>query len=347
MIQIEFNKAEMNALNYERYNHPHPRVQRKMEALWLKSQKLPHSQIAQITGISSKTLKRYLQDYVQGGIEKLKEVRFYQPQSALQAHHGSLEAYFKEHPPATIKKAMEKIAELTGIRRCPTQVRLFLKKMGMNFRKVGMISAKADVEVQEHFKTTLLEPRLEEAKAGLMAVLFVDAAHFVMAPFLGFLWCFQRLFLKAPSGRKRFNVLGALDAVTHHLTTITNESYINAMSVCDILWKLHRLYIDLPLTLVLDNARYQRCALVQELAKSLNIELLFLPPYSPNLNLIERLWKFVKKEWLYSKYYADFTSFKTAISNRISQTQTTHKGKLKSLLTLNFQTFKNASIITM
>ncbi len=79
-----------------------------------------------------------------------------------------------------------------------------------------MISAKAMISEQSRFKQEELEPRLEEAKAGARAVFFMDAAHFVLAPFLGFLWSFVRLFIQAPSGRQRFNVLGALNAITHH-----------------------------------------------------------------------------------------------------------------------------------
>jgi len=100
-----------------------------------------------------------------------------------------------------------------------------------------------------------------------------------------------------------------------------------------------------PITLFLDNARYQKCAVVLDLARSLQIELCFLPTYSPNLNLIERLWKFIKKDCLYSEYYADFASFKTAISESLSKTDTEHKSALDSLLTLKFQTFEKAQIV--
>jgi len=124
---------------------------------------------------------------------------------------------------------------------------------------------------------------------------FVDAAHFVMQPFLGFLWCFVRQFIQAPSGRKRFNVLGALHATSLQLVTVTNATYINAYSVAKLLCKLAVDFKDLPITLVMDNARYQRCYFIMDLATALGIELLFLPPYSPNLNLIERFWKYVKR----------------------------------------------------
>ena len=157
---------------------------------------------------------------------------------------------------------------------------------------------------------------------------FVDAAHFVLSSFLGLLWCFERLFIRAPAGRQRFNVLGALNAITHELVTVTNDTYINAQSVCELLRAIAALGLGVPITLVLDNARYQKCELVLALAEELNIELLYLPAYSPNLNLIERLWKFVKKKCLYSTYYANFKDFKQAISECLAQTHSTYKEEL-------------------
>lgn len=210
-----------------------------------------------------------------------------------------------------------------------------------------MVPSKADTDEQKAFKEEKLDPRLEEAKSGERVVFFVDAAHFVLAPFLGYLWSFTRLFVKAPAGRKRFNVLGALNAITHELITVTNDSYINAESFCDLLWKISKLNLEVPITLVLDNARYQKCLLVWELADSLNIDLLYLPSYSPNLNLIERLWKFVKKQCLYSKYYSEFDTFKNAISDCLAHTHDKHKQKLDSLLTLNFQTFEKVEFVNL
>ena len=170
----------------------------------------------------------------------------------------------------------------------------------------------------------------------------MDASHFVLAPFLGIVWCFARLFIKAPSGRQRFNVLGALNAITKELTTICNDTYITSLQVCQLIDKLVAQNIGIPITLVLDNARYQRCALVEEHALRLGVELLFLPSYSPNLNLIERYWKYVKKKCLYGKYYSAFEAFKHAISTCINQAPTQHRTELHSLLTLRFQTFETS-----
>jgi DDE superfamily endonuclease len=116
---------------------------------------------------------------------------------------------------------------------------------------------------------------LTEAQAEQRVVYFMDAAHVVFAPFLGDLWSCSRLFVRAPSGRKRFHVLGALNAITHEVVTVTNDSYINAQSVCTLLMQLAALHVNIPLTLVWDNARYQKCTVVQELAALLHIELLY------------------------------------------------------------------------
>ncbi len=97
---------------------------------------------------------------------------------------------------------------------------------------------------------------------------------------------------------------------------VTNDTYITADSVCELLRRIAKLNLGMPITLVLDNARYQKCNIVTALALQLNIELLYLPAYSPNLNLIERLWKFVKKKVLYSKYYPNFSEFRNAITDK-------------------------------
>ena len=344
MLNIEFSTAEIKALHYERFHHPHPRVQMKMEVVYFKSQQLPHHEICKLCGITGNTLLAYLRDYEAGGLERLKQLNFYQPSSQLMEYRQSLEELLKANPPATIKQARSLIAAETGIERSPTQIRNFLLRLGLKSRRVGMIPAKADVEKQAGFLEQELRPRLEEATAGLRKVFFVDAAHFVLAPFLGFLWSVARLFIKAPSGRQRFNVLGALDAVTKEIFLVTNQTYITSIQVCELLTQLAAaaVHTGLPITVVLDNARYQRCKLVMAHAASLGIELLFLPPYSPNLNLIERLWKFVKKQCLYSRYYDKFDNFKQAISDCLENASVKHKDELNSLLTLNFQTFEKA-----
>jgi transposase len=280
-----------------------------MEVLWLQSHGRSHDEIAALADVSRSTVPRYLNDYREGGLARLRRGRWHHPKSVLAEHQASLEEYFQKHPVRSAKQARAIPETQTGIRRGLTQVRHFLKdQRGLRWRKTGAIPVPPKKTVAEHARaqaTVLrekLEPRLKPARRGRRQVPFVGAAHFVFAPFLGFLWCVTRRFVRTASGRKRYNVLGALDAVTHQLIRVTNRDYINAESVCALLRAVAEARLGLPITLVLDNARYQKCAVVQTLAESLQMELLYLPGYSPNLNLIERLWRFRRTESLDSTY---------------------------------------------
>lgn len=165
-MQLEFSAAEREALNYERYHHPHPRVQRKMEVVWLKSLGKEEGEISQIAQVSLTTVYRYLASYRTGGLEKLKEIPFYRPQSDFATHKAQIEAHFRDHPPATMKEAAHRLAKLTGIKRSEPQVSQYLKSLGIKRRKVGMMPAKADAEQQAIFKQEQLEPVLAEAQQG-------------------------------------------------------------------------------------------------------------------------------------------------------------------------------------
>jgi transposase len=201
------------------------------------------------------------------------------------------------------------------------------------------------IETQAAFHDTELKPRLDAAQAGNGHVFFVDAAHFVFGTFLCCLWSFTRIFVRAASGRQRFNVLGAWNAVTRELIAVTNTTVVNTETMCELLRKIAALGLTGPITLVLDNARYQRNAVVQALATQLGIKLLYLPSYSPNLNLIERLWKFIKRRALYGRYHPSFAEFQAAIQQVIDDLSTTHAQSLKSLMTLNFQRFEDVSLM--
>jgi transposase len=345
MRTIPFTEDDLRAIAHERYYHPDPHVQRKMEVLWLKHHGQTHERIATLAGVSRSSVQRYLSEFLRGGLEEVRRCPWAGPTSALEEHRVSLDDHFRQHPPRSVREAQEAIRQRTGILRGLTQVRRFLRRLGLEPRKVAAVPVPPKKAPEEHareqrqFLDEKLGPVLSEARAGRRDVYFVDASHFVYAAFLGWLWCAARFFVRAASGRKRYNVLGALHAVSHRLIRVTNHSYINAESICALLRAVAQAGVGRPITLVLDNARYQKCALVQELARSLRIGLLYLPSYSPNLNLIERVWRFVKKQCLRAAYHDTYEAFTAAIDKCLGELDTTHKKDMDSLLTHEFQMF--------
>jgi transposase len=213
--------------------------------------------------------------------------------------------------------------------------------------KTGSIPSKADPVVQKEFLETTLEPAISAAKNDECELIFMDASHFVMGAFLGCLYCLTRIFIRTPSGRKRYNVLGAYNAITGVMTTVTNTTYINTSSVLELLGKLRLLHPGRKIKIVLDNAAYQRNWVVRWYATLLDIELIFLPSYSPNLNLIERYWKFLKKKCLYNQFYEDFESFCKAIDECMEKGRKEYKNELEKLMSLKFQSFENVQFLAV
>jgi len=151
MIRIEFKQQEIEQLEKERWQHPDPRVQRRLHALYYKAIGYAHQEIMRLVGVSAKTLRTFLHLYQQGGIEALKELHYRQPVSALAAHQTSIESEFRERPAKSMKEAVRRIKDRTGVERSRFQVSRYLKQIGMSRLKVGQIPDKADVEKQDEF----------------------------------------------------------------------------------------------------------------------------------------------------------------------------------------------------
>lgn len=181
--------------------------------------------------------------------------------------------------------------------------------------------------------------RRAKRKNSAHVLFFMDASHFVHGcDFLGGVYSKVRRFVRTFSGRQRYNVLGAINFATRKVHTVTNTTYITATEICQMLTSLASEYAGKKIHVVLDNARYQKCEAVTTLAHDLKIDLVYLPPYSPNLNLIERLWKFTKGK-LRVKYYSDFATFKNSIDSIIENTETVFKEQISSLIADKVQLF--------
>lgn len=344
---IHISEADANAAKYEMFEHADLIVQKRMLALRMKYLGFESQSIAEVLGCSRNTIGNYLSLYEQGGRQALKQLNYHQPKSKLDKHQAKVEAAFREQPPHSVREAAKRIKDLTGIKRSPGRVRAFLRRMGMKPRQTGQLPAKADPEQQRQFHDEQLQPLLEKARQGQCHVFFMDGVHFVLAAFVAILWCFERTFVKTAAGRFRLNVLGAIHATSKEFTGLYNTTYITAATVVQLLEKIAKKYAGLPIYFFLDNARYQHCKLVLQKATELGIQLIFLPPYSPNLNLIERLWKFVKAEVCAANYFENAESFQKAIIDFLNQLQRKPlKKQLQSRLSFNFQLFDHAQKLT-
>jgi len=129
MRRFTFAPEDLHSIRFERYHHPHPRVQQKMEVLWLKSQGFTHEDIARLAAVSRRSVQRYLDEFAGGGLERIRRLPWRGKPNELAGHRTSLEDYFLEHPPRSAREAQAAIERETGVRRGLTQVRAFLKKL--------------------------------------------------------------------------------------------------------------------------------------------------------------------------------------------------------------------------
>jgi len=346
MITLQLTNEQEAELCDNAFSNTNPKIRKKCFIVYLRSLGYSRQGIALIMKVDEDTVTNQVKLYATGGLPLLLKDNYRTPKSQLEPHIPQLKELFDKQPPHTVNQAIDMIEKETGVSLKNSACREFLKKIGLKCRRCGLVPGKA-ADDEEHqkkqreFHDEKLKPLLEEARQGKCTVLFVDAAHFVMGAFLGMLWCFTRKLLPSASGRKRHNVLGAYDPITHEAITVTNDTYINQVVFCEFLDKIAVAYAGtgLPITVVLDNARYQKCPSVIEKTKELGIHLLYLPPYSPNLNLIERLWRFVKKQVLYSTHYDKFASFKNSIDTCIAKLGSCYKAKMETLMTMSFQFF--------
>ena len=257
----------------------------------------------------------------------------------------------KRAPVCTIAKACDRIEKLTGIRRSPTQVRKFLKGLGLKWQRIRAIPVPPKKTLAEHvqdqaeFLDTQLKPKLDAAEAGQGHVFFVDAAHFVFGTFLCCLWSFTRIFVRAASGRQRFNVLGAWNAVTRELIAVTNTTVVNTETMCELLRKIADLGLSGPITLVLDNARYQAQRRGAGVGGSVGhhavVPAIVLSQPEPHRTTLE----VHEASRLYGRYHPTFRDFQAAIQEVLDGLSTKYSQQLASLMTLNFQQFDDVSLM--
>lgn len=154
MRHFEFSGDVLAEIQRDRFRHPDPLVQRRMEVLWLKAHGETHVRIAELAGLSRATVQRVLDQYETGGVQAVRTFCWHVPTSALPPHQPLLEGEFRQRPPHTVAEACQRIEQLTGVRRGPTQVREFLREtMGLRWRRVAAVPVPPKQTLPEHAAT--------------------------------------------------------------------------------------------------------------------------------------------------------------------------------------------------
>ena len=293
--------------------------------------------VAEALLIDRNTIRTYYRKYKKGGLEKLLQTRHLGSAGFLSVSEAKeLDVYLQEHLRLTAKSVAAYIEERWHIRYSERGVTALLHRLGYVYKKPKLIPGKANAKAQLDFLEKY--ERLKEDKQPDDLILFMDGVHPQHNPVMACGWIKRgvEFAVQSNTGRQRLNVNGAvnidsLETVCRFYDTINGEATIDLCKAIEERYpRAGTIYI------ICDNARYYRSKEVSKFLDASRIELVFLPPYAPNLNLIERYWRYFKKEVLYNHYYETFKEFKIACENFFSEPEK-HVGNLRALLTENFQ----------
>lgn len=335
-ISLNLTEETIMALHKEAMQHPNEKSRKRLMAIHYIARRMTADETAKLLGVSESIVDKWIAKYKKGGKVELLATHYDRQVGELKQKKDMFIETMKNRLLFSVTQVQDILMKEFNIKRQPTSIRNFLHFCNFRYRKLNHVPGKSDPEAQEQWLKNVYEPVLEECKTGNCRLLFSDAVHFVLGAFLTNTWACERMFIRSNTGRNRINVLGAVDAFSKEVTTIINTTYVNVEVVKEFLQKLHDKYKQ-KIYIVMDNARYQHSTVVTEFAKSLDIHILFLPPYSPNLNIIERLWKFAKKTVLYGKYFDSASKFHQDIRNFFEFINEKFCKELKSLLSLKFQ----------
>ena len=347
LLTVEYNKEALKTLKKHANDASLPTIRRRCLAIYQKMSDPAMScqEIATHLGMSRNTVGHWLQKYNTDGLEAVLQMSEIPGRpSKFKQKMEEIDKGLENGTPKSSAEAASIIESIAGIRPSRSMARYIMRKLGYRCRKFQPIPGKADPERQSAWLDNF-QNIINQTKEGKIKLFFMDAAHFTLEAFLCKVWSKTPLYLRSGAGRNRFNVIGCVDPISHEVISTHSMAYVNAEQVMEFLEKVRSQCGDMPVTIVLDNARYQRCKAVLEKATKLGIELLFLPPYSPNLNIIERLWKHVRKHVLAGKYFDSPSKFHEALRYFFEEDYHNHKKSLGSLLTLKFQSFENAQIL--
>lgn len=347
LLTVKYSQEAYARLKKENETNSSGIIRKRCRALMAKMSEpgLSSQRIAAIAGCSRNFVDSLIHSYNNEGLDSVLETAPIPGRPGrLKAHMDEISKRLESEVPRSSAEAAQIIRDISGIAFSLTWTRKIMHRCGFRFIKTQPIPGRACPQKRNEWIAEL-QPVINEAKEGKRKLYFMDAVHFTPEAFTCHVWCKKPLYLKTGAGRNRFNLLGCVDPSSLDIIHSHSMVYVDAEQTKTFLEKVRMKSGDYPVSIVLDNARYQHCKAVKEKAAELGINLIFLPPYSPNLNIIERLWKYTRRHVLAGKYFDSPAKFHDALRHFFEVDYINHKPNLSSLLTLNFQSFENAHLL--
>ncbi len=311
----------------------------RINVIILLAKKYSHKEIAEALLIDEKSVQRYKNIFLEHGVDGLLMDNYKGSQGHLNAEQlEKLKNHLDENTYIRTKDIVEYIKKEFRVKYTPEGLVPLLHRLGFEYKKTKHIPGKANSEEQKKF--TQKYKRIRNKLKDLEAIYFMDAVHPTFNSMLAYGWIRKgtEKYIKSNTGRERLNINGAYNPITNEIIAEDFQT-INKESTISLLTSIKKVNGDNKVYVFMDRARYNYSLDVRNYAKKNKIKIIYLPTYSPNLNIIERLWHFMKKEVLYNKYYETYNQFQFAIMKFLKRKDKIFQDSLKSLLTENFHIF--------
>jgi len=337
MNKLILTEAQTNELRRAHRSAKNKKHADKIKAVYLLSRGKSPQEIAEVLMLDIDTIGNYRKRYETGGIKEL--LKSYYAGSAPMLSCAEIEEFsvhLETHTYLTVDAIVEYVKQTYHVNYSISGMRQLLHRLDFVYKKAKTVPGKANAELQQAY-VEFLEKTLKNKEENDVHY-YLDGVHPQHNTQLAYGWIKKGKdkIVKSNSGRQRININGALNADTLEVVIRTDDT-INAQSTIELFKKLEEKHPEAKnIFITLDNARYYKNKLIMAHLMTSKIKLLFLPAYSPNLNLIERLWKFMRKTILYNKYYEKFAEFKSAVLIFFENIPQYHE-QLSTLLTKNFQ----------
>lgn len=335
--QLQLTSTEVAELQAHYQAAPNQKRAARYQCILLKGQGLTHTSIAQVLCVHINTVSEWLQVYQEADIAGLDQWDNHGDPGSLSTEQlAHLTTQVTEQQPSRAEDVQTYIRDHFTTQYSVRGVQALLHRLKFSFRKLKLIPGKADAQRQREFVMWYEKLRCELGPTDV--VFFIDGVHPLHNALAGYAWLPKGtiVYLRSNTGRKRVNILGALNPITLEYVDIQTQDSITATTVVDLLTQLQQQHPEAQrIVVILDNARYNYAKVVRTTFADTPVELVYLPPYSPNLNLIERLWRFFCGKVLRNHYYEQFDQFKEAIRDFFAQLADYHT-ELRALITENF-----------